>query len=340
MEARASRTSTSQDVKLYAYGHNSYCKPDNGLQTSSNIVSLEHTPEASEETGLWSQSTTPSVRKCGLGIRDWRLRMKAAGRKDEERRRKGKEGGREPQNGPYKSHRSYTSYADGSECQVLNPGTGNLPPTHRQLTTDNFQEAPPGFEPGMADLQSAALAAWLRGRRRIPYGILPAASSPAAPRPALADYRVVMFHQPIARNRDSVKKNQSRPGRSSPILIAPQPAVTADVVAGWHVTAGFSRRRTPPTGLRPHAREENDPDCRIDAHQSGTEHRLDRPPVWGDFPLDARPAGKTGGGRRCPRIPSGCLGAYLSNRAEHGAGRSAAMPGRWFQTSWLGKSML
>ena len=26
------------------------------------------------------------------------------------------------------------------------------------------REAPPGFEPGMADLQSAALAAWRRGR--------------------------------------------------------------------------------------------------------------------------------------------------------------------------------
>ena len=27
---------------------------------------------------------------------------------------------------------------------------------------DFTEEAPPGFEPGMADLQSAALAAWLR----------------------------------------------------------------------------------------------------------------------------------------------------------------------------------
>ena len=31
---------------------------------------------------------------------------------------------------------------------------------------DREKEAPPGFEPGMADLQSAALAAWLRGLGR------------------------------------------------------------------------------------------------------------------------------------------------------------------------------
>ena len=29
---------------------------------------------------------------------------------------------------------------------------------------EEIKEAPPGFEPGMADLQSAALAAWRRGR--------------------------------------------------------------------------------------------------------------------------------------------------------------------------------
>lgn len=32
------------------------------------------------------------------------------------------------------------------------------------------QEAPPGFEPGMADLQSAALATWLR-RRQLPQNL-------------------------------------------------------------------------------------------------------------------------------------------------------------------------
>src|SRR5262245_43015655 len=31
------------------------------------------------------------------------------------------------------------------------------------------KEAPPGFEPGVADLQSAALAAWRRGRQPPPY---------------------------------------------------------------------------------------------------------------------------------------------------------------------------
>ena len=37
-------------------------------------------------------------------------------------------------------------------------------PTARRVATmvEEIQKAPPGFEPGMADLQSAALAAWLR----------------------------------------------------------------------------------------------------------------------------------------------------------------------------------
>src|SRR5437660_7972101 len=39
------------------------------------------------------------------------------------------------------------------------------------------KEAPPGFEPGMADLQSAALAAWRRGRKREDGGKIAAAAT-------------------------------------------------------------------------------------------------------------------------------------------------------------------
>ena len=37
-----------------------------------------------------------------------------------------------------------------------------LAPLQPNLSGRGAEEAPPGFEPGMADLQSAALAAWLR----------------------------------------------------------------------------------------------------------------------------------------------------------------------------------
>ena len=94
----------------------------------------------------------PSGDRCGGGADDWSRRDR-------------------PHKGAHRTSTSATTVKDAT-C-VFKPQT----PPHtagfagcekRRLSRaaeKKKREAPPGFEPGMADLQSAALATWLRRQR-------------------------------------------------------------------------------------------------------------------------------------------------------------------------------